>query len=261
MFYIIQFFKFIYFKGARGYLYLFLSLALVLSALSYRPIHRFIYQRFQVEKPLSYFHALVTGDKGLDSIKYKLMSIPGVRKIKAKEASHIQREAKEWLGRLGLEELYREEVYQGLQVFLDPEFQARAFPLVQEYMARLLGQKNVTFSTLKQPEMMVLKTKNASIQFLHRWGYPLLLVTMSLLWLLSFLSIGPDFKRYCYLIEEYQRRKNASLKIMILGLMTLMGLLSGVFVCFERVPYEPAAGVAALMILFSYAFFFRKRWG
>ena len=262
MFYLIQFFKFVHMKGWCGYLFLFFTLALVLSSLTYFPVNQEIRKRFQVEKPLPYFHALVTTEEDMATIMDTLSNIIGVAKIETKQASHLQDQAKELLSDLGLQELYQDESYLGLQIFLDPDPERReqTYLLVKEYMARALGKHHVSFSTLKYPKTTVFKTKKASIQFLHQWGHPLFLLMMGLFWFLSLLSIGSDFRSYCYLIEEYQRRKNISFKVMMMGLWTLIGFSFGTFVFLEDIHFYSVMGTALFMVIFAGLLCLQKRW-
>ena len=117
MFYLVQFFKFISFNGLSGYLFFILSTTLVVASLSSHPLTKLLQERFQVEKPLLYFHALVSGEQDMDIIRYKLLRTPYVKRVSVKSSEYLQRQAKELLIDLGLEELHREEKYQGLQVF------------------------------------------------------------------------------------------------------------------------------------------------
>ena len=260
MFYLIQFFKFIRIKGAPGHLFLFFSLALIVSSLTYFPINQAIRQRFHVESPLPYFHALILGNSEIAAIVNKLNNTPGVAKIETKMASHLQRQARDLLNDLGLHELYQNETYRGLQIFLGPGHREQTYLLVRDYMAHLLGHSNVSFSPLKSPKTTMLNTKKASIQFLYRWGHPSLLFVMGLLWSLSLLGIGRDFQKYCYLIEEYQRRKNISFKVMMVGLLTLIALSVATFIFLGNIHFYSIAGTAVFMMIFASLFCLQKRW-
>ena len=224
------------------------------------PINQIIHEQFQVEEPLPYFHALVIGERNIDSVRYKILSIPGVEQVKSKSASHLQRQAKELLVDLGLEELHREEYSQGLQIFLAPRTHEQVYPLAKEYIIRLLGRTHVAMGALKRPEVTFLKTKQASIIFLHQWGYWLLISVAALFWFLSLLSITFDFKRYCYVLEEYQRRRNITPKVMLGGILCLLTISLSAFLCFERVHYHSAAIVFTFMLIFSCGICSRKRW-
>ena len=260
MFYLIQFFKFIHVEGRRGYLFLIFSTAIILSSLSYFPINKMIQGRFQVERPLPYFHALILGDHNMNSVKYQLLNLRGVKKVKTKKASHLQEQAKELLADLGLEELYGDEIYQGLQVFLGPKLEERTYLLIKEYMARLVGKTAITFGALKYPEMAILKTKESSIRFLHQWGYWAILGIMGLFWPLSLLSIARGIQRYGHLIEEYQRKENVAWKMMALGLGAMMALSLGVFLVFHNIYYYSVVGVFIFMIVLSTPFCRQRRW-
>ena len=222
MFYLRQFFKFIHTRGVAGYLFLFFSLSTLSVSMIHTSIQRMLQQRFQVARPLPSFHVLVIGEQDVGPIKHKLLNISGVKRIDVQPAAHLQHQAKELLGDLGLQELYRDESYQGLQVFIGRQQAERNYSLIQEYLSRLLGQSNVSFGVLKYPKMGIFETKRASIQFLQRWGYLAGLLVLGLCWLLSFLSIANDLQRYCYLIEQYQRRKHTAQKVLGIGLSMLL---------------------------------------
>ena len=260
MFYLVHFFKFMYVEGRRGYLFLLFSTFIILSSLSYFPVNKMIQGRFQVAKILPYFHALIQGSHHINPVRRKLLDLADVKKVKIKKASHLHEQAKELLTDLGLEELYDHEAYQGLQVFLRPKSENRSYLMIKEYMARLIGKSAITFGTLKYPEVSILKTKESSIRFLHLWGYWALLGIIGLLWLLSLLSIGPGIRRYGYLIEEYQRKKNVVFKMLIFGLGGLMILYGGVFSIFENIYYYSLIGVFIFMMLLSTLFCFQRKW-
>ena len=260
MFYIVHFFKFIYIKGFGGYLFLIFTAGLLTVALSYNVTSKMIRDQFRVQKSLPYFHALISSGRNIDAIKDKLINVAGVQDVRIKSASHLKQQTKELLVDLGLKELYQDENYYGLQVFLDVRLAQRTYTLVKEYLIRLLGKKNITLSRVKGIKTVVQKNRESSFRLIHQWGYWAILGVAGILWVLSLLGITSDFKRYCYLIEEYQRRENTFPRVMMIGPLVLLVLLGAIFVSFSNINYFHAIGVTLSMMGLSCIFCFKKGW-
>ncbi|MCY4643382.1 MAG: hypothetical protein OXB88_02090 [Bacteriovoracales bacterium] len=268
MFYLIHFFKFIIIEGLRGHLFLFFSMALLSICLWHREVNQIVRVQFRVERPDPYFYALITGNQNMDSLHYRLNNIPGVKKIKTRKAFHLQGQVKELLGDLGLQELYQNEIYQGLQIFLSPKSKERTYAFMKEYMSRLLGDSNVILGRLKYPGINLLKKKESGIRFLRKWGYLIAIFIIGFFWLLSLLNIAPHFRRYCYLIEEYQRKKYVGVKMMAVWPPLLLAIsLSGLILLKKTVlwPLDIHSSVVilvpfSLMVILSFLICFRLRW-
>ena len=256
----IGFVKFIYRTGFKAHLFLLLTVVMAISSLAYFPVNRLLQAQFRIERPLPYFHALVSGHRAMSEVKRQLSSLPGVNSIKARKTAHLQEQARVLLSDLGLEELHQSQAYQGIQVFLNPALRARSYELIKEYLVRLLGKSKITFSALKYPAVATLKKRESSIRFLYQWGYPLLLTVFGLLWLLSFLAISADFQRYCYVIEQYQRRKRVAFKIITSGLLMVMILALLGVLGVEKINGYFFMGTLIFMLAISSSLCFGKRW-
>ncbi len=262
MFYIINYFKALISMRFRGAVQIVFFGMFVLVGLNYTNIENSLENKLKMEKPLPYFHALISGKHQIESIQRRIISLPGVKRVRVKANEDLAAKAKEFALDFDLADLGVElSKFSGLQVYLNPDMNSRSFSLIREYISRLSGKDNVTFSPIKNPDLYMLKTKETFIKIIKKYG-PLSLLALSLLlWVFSVWLTRKEFVRKMYLIEQYQRKDWVALKSFLGGNLVLITLLClGILITFKTINIIFLFSVILFLFIVSLNFLIFKKW-
>lgn len=217
MFYLAEFFKVIKVNKI-------LASVLFVSLFSIYTISLF---QYEIEKELSlngkikntpYFNALLRENIDINTVRRRMIMLPGVSSVELNQNSSIEKEVsalKEVFGGDLIENLSTTK-YQRLRVELDKGIKAKSFNLIKEYLSRLVGKDAVTIGQMKRPKDIQLKNDDVLFQFL-KWADTYALILFSILWIISsVLILVPMFKR-AYIIEKFQRKNHVLYKLMGTG--------------------------------------------
>ncbi len=196
-----------------------------------------------------YFNALISDDSNLSAIERKMRKLPGVKNVRVKRALEVSKE----LGSLQVD--LNSDVlkslsninYSSVTIELSNSIQNRSQSLIKEYLTRLVGDKSITISNIKNPKRVEL-SKNSPGVLMHKWGDFYIIGVLSILWLASCLSFGTYLKNYSFLIEKFQRKKKVDMKIFAFGISFLFAVGFGLNMYF--IPKVSMAETLYLIVAF-----------
>lgn len=161
----------------------------------------------------AFFHALIDNKENYSRVSRKLRSLPGVRNVEVFSPEKMEEEAKKILKDLdvassaGLLELGQA----GLKIIFESNVQIKSMELVRDYLLRLVGEENITFGDIINENVSDRKESWSSVLTENmQWFF---IGIVFILWLLINMIYARVFNNQIYLIQNFQRRKNISLKL------------------------------------------------
>ena len=205
-----------------------------------------------------YFYALISNKKNKNDISRKLKKLPGIDLIKTVSSDTIEQELVQVLRHSHLEE-YMENAFeqldhQGLKVIFSSNIKRHSQNLIRDYLVRLTGKENLTLGPIQKKASDVLKGKNPFVLF-KKYGLSFLIGVGVLFWILLGTSYIRSFRDSAYVIENFQRRKGVSFKVVLSGmtLLFLTGLASALMMGKVDKGGVLMASLPFLFITFLYA--------
>lgn len=159
-----------------------------------------------------YFNALVSGGSSPDYISRKMRNLPGVSSVEVTSSGKIAQEAKNFLTELGESANAFPGSYNAFKIVIDQNTKPQSRKLIKEYFTRLVGKKDVTFTSIKRPMMTAIKNTPAFALF-ARWSDVYLGAMAGLGWLFTLFLLSRPVAGQSFVIERFQRKNSASLKI------------------------------------------------
>lgn len=221
MFYLNHFFKALFNFRVSGLLFVVFSLTLITATHNRKSIKKFFsLSNKTTSRP--YFNALISNDSNLTAIERKMSKLPGVKAVRVKKAVEVSKELNSLQLDLNSDVLksLSNINYSSVTIELSNSIQGRSQSLIKEYLTRLVGDKSITISKIKNPKRIEL-SKNSPGVLMHKWGDLYIIGILSILWLASCLSFGTYLKNYSFLIEKFQRKKKVDMKIFAFGMSFL----------------------------------------
>lgn len=241
----------------KTFLFMSLTSFLFLISISQNRVNSFSKSLIEINQPLAYFHALIDSNSSLESLRRKLMRIPGVIKVESKENKKLRNYANQILAELDLNSsVLNTENLKGLRIFLLPKIEQSKVKLIQQYIKRSNGQAEVTFSELKRTEV-VKRAGKTYFEILTVYSYEIVLTFSFCVWLILLLSMREGMAKHIYLFERFHRESGLGIKIISFMIMisVFIGLTSGLMIGGQSYVYLIATFV--LMTTLS-ALIFRK---
>ena len=195
-----------------------------------------------------YFNALVESDKEADYLARKMGNLPGVVSVEVKKEQKLQKEAAKFLKEIGESSGLVSAGYSAFKIVLDKSASDESKQLIREYFQRLAGSKEVTFSPVKTPAMSKLKASPLYNIFARYAPYYLALIA-GIGWLFSLWLISQPLRAQCFVVERFQRKKSASLKVYA-WLWGIPALVFGSWALLYSDGLAPEAA-AGVMLLFA----------
>tara|TARA_R110002072_G_scaffold1989_2_gene16277 strand:- start:4214 stop:5002 length:789 start_codon:yes stop_codon:yes gene_type:complete len=212
MFYIKHFYNIITFKTFKGIVFLGLSLSLVLSVFFNSEINNQVNALFKQKNAGPYFHALLNGDQNSSRISRKLKSLPGVKSVKIVAQNDLKKQVSDIINadQLQIDSSLFDLDLVGMKVEFANGISVRSQELIRDYLVRLVGQNNVSLGAVKA----ILEKVKAKkfLFFMSKWGGDLVSLIILGLWYLALLFMVDSFDKTSYLVEQFQRRSNVSVK-------------------------------------------------
>lgn len=185
---------------------------------------------FSIESKTSsapYFNALVSSGASPDYISRKMKNLPGVSSVEVTRSGKIAEEAKNFLTQLGESADAFPGSYNAFKVVIEQNTKPQSRKLIKEYFTRLVGKNDVTFTGMKRPMMRAIQNSPAFALF-AKWSDVYLAALAALGWLFTLFLLSRPVASQSFVIERFQRRTSASLKIYLwlagLPVTTVLGL-------------------------------------
>lgn len=222
MFYLGHFFKYSLHKKTVFILFAISSLAFFALSSGWSNAQKIFDKKMATAITADYFTVLINSNEPLASYQRKLAGLPGIEKVEISSAEQVKSQVEQAITELG--ELAPKNInlsnYQALTIYIAKNISQKSYKLIREYSVRLLGEDKVTLSNLVKSKASA-SSKNLNTMYL-------VLGAITLTWLFALTIFGKGFASYCYLVEQYQRRKNIMLKSMFsgIGVFFLLGMIS-----------------------------------
>lgn len=196
--------------------YLLLTLVCVFSINFHENIINIVEKNSLKDFKPPFFHALIDENQNYTRFSRKLRSLPGVKNVEILSPQLVKDQANEMLGNLnlGISTDLIDMGYAGLKVIFEANLQEKSIELVRDYLVRLVGKDSITIGDIIQSTNK--KEDSFLIDFVQK-NLSWIILTSSLL-ILSLINIlfVRFYNNQLYLIENFQRKNNISLKIYLL---------------------------------------------
>ena len=250
MFYLVQFFDSFKRHPFRGAVLAFLTISLLTSAGLHSTIDKNLQASYKKAQSEPYFHALLSSKENASRLQRKIVQLPGVKRVILLGEKQVKDRVNQMMAGFSTNmntDLLNLE-YTGLKVVLSSDLKNRSVDLIRNYMGRLVGKDKLTLGAVKG--------KNSAKQikqapFFIEWGAWICVGSLFLLWVLSALSFNQELKRDAYLIEQFQRRTQVSLKTYSVGMLSLIGLTLGGLVLASSVQWIMVVAVSFILLAFG----------
>ncbi len=152
-----------------------------------------------------------------------IRDLPGVTRVNVKK--DVEKHKNKILSNLGLDGEFYQNHFSAFVVRMKRGVNPKAVTLIQQYIAKLIGKKDVTFTKIKKGSSH--KTEHS---FLSSYGHYLVAIGCFFFWLVFANIILIRIHEYSFIIEQFQRKKNVGRKIFLvitsvttfsLGLMSI----------------------------------------
>ncbi|MEC8624625.1 MAG: hypothetical protein VXY34_07395 [Bdellovibrionota bacterium] len=183
-----------------------------------------IKERFSEEIVTPHFYALLSKKIDLKKMKNKLGSLPGIKEINYLDGKKIKKKVNKEVGALRLNNVLFKKNYTALKVLFDYDLPLEGQNLIKKYLSRYVGGIDIVIGKTigeKKYKDRVAKEK-IKITKIY-WGAvfsPLLIY-----WIISFFVFSKGIWKKSYLIENFQRKRNVHLKILLSGTLFLITII------------------------------------
>ena len=225
MFYLISYLKTVFSEPLKGIAFSSITLLLFLGIFSKDRINENIAAKVKMKGQESFFYALIEKKENQARIARKLRALPGVKYVETLTSHAINNKANQLVNAVGLgmnSELTNLD-YTGLKVVFKSAISSRSIELIRDYLNRLVGEKKLTLGAVKEPRKNQAKISGL-LGLANAWGSLIILVSLFIVWLLSFFQFERVIAKRAYLIENFQRREKVGIKILFVGLLLLFTL-------------------------------------
>jgi hypothetical protein len=221
MFYLKSFWKTVLQNPFRGLFFVLFSTALFLGILAKGNLDKNIFSKVSLSGQESFFYALIDDKENQARIARKLRALPGVKTVEILTSNSINVKATEVIKNVGLglsAELMNLD-YSGLKIIFMKKISFRSIKLIRDYLNRLVGKKHITMGGIKAPKENQVKLSGI-LKFIKSWGATGLLVILFFLWTVSYFQFGESLSETAYLIQNFQRRNQVAVKMLIFGMLS-----------------------------------------
>ena len=183
-----------------------------------------IKERFSEEIVTPHFYALLSKKINLKKMKNKLGSLPGIKSISYLDEKKIKKKVNKEVGALKLNEALFKKKYTALKVVFDYDLSLEGQSLIKKYINRYVGEIDIVIGKTigeKKYKERVLK-EEVKIKKIY-WGG--IFSPLIIYWIISFVVFSKGIWKKSYLIESFQRKKNVHLKILLSGVLFLIGVI------------------------------------
>lgn len=243
MFYLIEFFKSLGESLIRGFSFLALTCLLAFS-LTHRSWIAGTIEQISPEKMVNpFFVAVLDGAVDTNKLRTVINSLPGVMDIDDRDASQSQAKLKKLIAQLGTDyELSSDMMnFRSLKIVLNPSLSAESLNFVRSQVVKAGGEKHVTATDVRYPEVTGVMKTHPFYSFLAQAGDWGVIGILSFLWMISYWLCYDIFRSRSYIIEKFQRRKLVAAKCLATGLaivvvsFSALGIWNGTLKFFDLI--------------------------
>lgn len=207
-----------------------------------------------------HFFALIDKKVNSESVRRKLMELPGVKAVRNVKDQNIAEKMKTILGDIGVD-LPTEITanVSGLKVSFDAKLEERSQKLIKKYITRLTGEEKVTIGpTIEANKKSQEWLSSFQTSFKVKFG-TLILVLGSILYLVFGIALGGELGKEAYLIEQFSRRRNVIEVTAGIGFFTIAALMVAPSIVLGSVSYLGLAVFFSLTMMF-YLLTIKRGW-
>lgn len=208
-----------------------------------------------------YFNALISSDVHLESVKRKIIDLPGVVSFdivdKDIQKRHLQKLNQEVT--LTKEEQQEFAKMISIKIAMTPELNQSSISLIREYLQRLAGNSNVVLGSVNKKLNNEFVFKNI-VEAVKVWPLQILVALILIFWAIAFMGVRFEMNRVAFIIESFQRKRNVGFKMM-LTFMTAHLILAYLVSFLVLAPnlYTSLIVVSCAMFV-PYGLFGKKKW-
>lgn len=157
-----------------------------------------------------HFFALVDQAINSESIRRKLMDLPGVKSVRNIPGAKLKTQLSEVLGDVGVElpDGMGVPSVAGLKISFAPQLEIRSQKLIKKYLARLTGDEKVTVGPTIGGEKKADKWMSSFKDSLKLKIGTVIVALAALLYLVFGIALGGELGKEAYLVERFSRRRN-----------------------------------------------------
>lgn len=228
MFYLKTIFSFFIKKKVLGLNFLVFSFLFCFSFVGEDFIQSTISKKVNFNAQFTYFNALIPSRVNLQRVKDKMQTLPGVKKVEVYGEKKLKNNIKSLLTNLevDLPKAVRSLNFTGLRIIYQNGLEVRTQELVRDFLKKFVRDNSLSISGIKTHK--TIKGSHFALkEFLGRHLSLVLMVFFSILWFTSLNLIKREFLNECFLLENFQRRRNIALKSMFsfMGLVMCLNIL------------------------------------
>ena len=204
--------------------FLFLGTFMVFLSLQNKALNDSIYSLFEERQRSSYFYALISLQKDQKKLKSKFINLPGVKAVQVLDSTQVQKKTNLLLKDypLDLDPSLFKFNYFGFKIIFEPKAKERAHKLIKEYLIKLVGPENIIIGATQAPPP--LKRPEGVLKWIQKTGGHFILGIVFFMWFFSGIGLLKSIRKVAYLIEKFQRRSYATLKIYTVGILIIISL-------------------------------------
>jgi len=243
MFYLKEFFKSLSESWIRGASFLVLSSLLAFS-LSHRSMISEAIKKISPEKLVNpYFIAVLDGTVDIEKFRHHFSKLPGVLVVDDKESERSQSKLSQLVDQLGPDYKLSSEMInlKSLRIILNPQLSRESFDFIKDQVKKMIGEKHVTTTEIKYPEVTKVLNAHPFYHFLTTSGDWGVIGILALFWIINFWLCYDIFRSRGYIVEKFQRRKLVAAKSIASGLglifflFSVLAIWNGTFKTFDLV--------------------------
>ena len=262
MFYLKEFFKCFHSSPFKIICLCISSALLGLSITQKDLIQVKIKERFSEEIITPHFYALFAKKINLEKMKSKLMSLPGIKKINYINGKKIQKKVNKEIGNLNLNKALFNKNYKAIKVFFDYDLSLKGQNLIKKYLNRYVGGLDVVIGKTIGEKSYKKRVAKESVKIKKiYWGG--IFSPLIIYWVISFFIFSQSIWKKSYLIENFQRKRNVHIKILVSGVLFLLFLIMASSLIFKSSGMFWDLFIVILFLSFSFIANFKlkvKQW-
>ena len=216
-----------------GISYLLVSLLLIFVMVQQKSINQLVESKLMIDSSGQYFYSLIATTSDIRSLFRKLSVLPEIARIEIMKKDRIKQNVQKILKELNVGDISSilELDYAGMKVMLAKDIKKEGADLIREYMVRLAGSSNIVLGDVNGVGEDEAK-KERKLQRFKSIIYPLIVALLGIFWLVLFIRFDGEVKKVSYLVEQYQRRKNVSMKVFLWSVFLVFPILTIISFCF-----------------------------
>ena len=191
-------------------------LILSISISNYKKIEKLIIKKLPRIENEHYFNSLFDIDENIESIKRKMRDLPGVKSIEVLDSKKFSSSLKSLNNYLDISTEEKQKLYANkvMKIYLSEKVSISSINLIREYLVRLSGEDKIILGKVKK-KIINEEGYKKLLYNLQKWPLQILIIVFFLFWITSFHLLVNRISYYSFIIENFQRKKNVVLKLLL----------------------------------------------